>query len=192
MNYKVRIAIAEPSVIIRTGLLTVLKRLTSLSMEVFELTEIDNLEVLLIKHRPDILIINPIYLDSNTLSALKHNNRFASIKYVALQTTMLNIHLLKQYDQIINTTLNAEQIKEIISKLIVTKDNASSFTLSEREKDIVIAIAEGLTNKEIADKLHISTNTVMTHRKNISNKLNIHSPAGLILYAIANKLIEIN
>jgi regulator of cell morphogenesis and NO signaling len=82
-------------------------------------------------------------------------------------------------------------VRDTISKLIITKENADNFALSAREKDIIVAVAEGLTNKEIAVKLHISTNTVMTHRKNISAKLGIHSPAGLILYAIANKLIDV-
>lgn len=64
--------------------------------------------------------------------------------------------------------------------------------LSDREKDIVIGVVKGLTNKEIADKLFISVNTVTTHRRNIARKLDIHSPAGLTIYAMVNKLIEIN
>ena len=191
MNGKVSVAIAEPSVIIRTGLLTLLKRLTSLPIDVFEVLELDNLEMLLVKYRPDVLIINPMFVDNNTLSSFRRSNKLKNIKYVALQTTILDLRLLKQYDQVISTTLNIEQIREIMSKLIMAKDNVDSLALSDREKDIVIAIAEGLTNKEIANKLHISANTVMTHRKNISSKLNIHSPAGLVLYAIANKLIAV-
>ena len=48
-----------------------------------------------------------------------------------------------------------------------------------------------MTNKEIADHLFISINTVLTHRKNISRKLNIHSIAGLTIYAIVNKLVNL-
>lgn len=64
--------------------------------------------------------------------------------------------------------------------------------LSEREKDVLVEIVKGLSNKEIADVLCISTHTVITHRKNISRKLNIHSPAGLTIYAIVNKLVDIS
>ena len=64
--------------------------------------------------------------------------------------------------------------------------------LSEREKDVLIQVVRGLSNKEIADVLCISTHTVITHRKNIAHKLNIHSTAGLTIYAIVNKLIDIN
>ena len=65
-------------------------------------------------------------------------------------------------------------------------------TLSEREKDIVRCIVRGLTNKEVAEELFISTNTVQTHRKNIARKLSIHSVAGLTIYAIANGLVALD
>lgn len=64
--------------------------------------------------------------------------------------------------------------------------------LSDREKDIVIEIVKGKTNKEVAADLFISVNTVLTHRKNISRKLGIHSVAGLTIYAIVNGLIQID
>ncbi|MBO4519268.1 MAG: helix-turn-helix transcriptional regulator [Paludibacteraceae bacterium] len=64
--------------------------------------------------------------------------------------------------------------------------------LSDREKDVLVQVVRGLSNKEIADVLCISTHTVITHRKNIAHKLNIHSSAGLTIYAIVNKLIDIN
>ncbi len=63
--------------------------------------------------------------------------------------------------------------------------------LSERERDVLIQVVNGLSNKEIADVLCISTHTVITHRKNITRKLNIHSTAGLTIYAIVNKLINL-
>lgn len=64
--------------------------------------------------------------------------------------------------------------------------------LSDREKEIIVCIAKGMSNKEIADALFLSVHTVTTHRKNISAKLQIHSTAGLVIYAIANKLVEIS
>ena len=64
--------------------------------------------------------------------------------------------------------------------------------LSEREKDVLVQVVRGLSNKEIADVLCISTHTVISHRKNITRKLNIHSTAGLTIYAIVNKLVDIN
>ena len=64
--------------------------------------------------------------------------------------------------------------------------------LSDREKEIVVCVAKGLSNKEIADTLCLSVNTVTTHRRNIARKLQIHSPAGITIYAIVNKLVTLN
>ena len=64
-------------------------------------------------------------------------------------------------------------------------------TLSQREKEIVSCVAKGLTNKEIAEVLFLSVHTVATHRRNISSKLQVHTPAGLTIYAIINKLVKL-
>ena len=64
--------------------------------------------------------------------------------------------------------------------------------LSDREKDVLVQVVRGLSNKEIADVLCISPHTVISHRKNIARKLNIHSTAGLTIFAIVNKLVDIN
>ena len=64
--------------------------------------------------------------------------------------------------------------------------------LSDREKEILVSVAQGLLNKEIADKHNISINTVITHRKNITRKTGIRTVPGLTVYAILNNLIDIN
>ena len=63
--------------------------------------------------------------------------------------------------------------------------------LSDREQEVLIELARGRSNKEVADVLCISPHTVITHRKNITRKLNIHSVAGLTIYAIVRKLITV-
>lgn len=64
--------------------------------------------------------------------------------------------------------------------------------LSQREQEVITCVAKGMSNKEIADRLCLSVHTVITHRRNIARKLQIHSPAGLTIYAIVNKLVELN
>ena len=66
-----------------------------------------------------------------------------------------------------------------------------SMELSPRELTIVRLISMGLTNRQIAEKLFLSTHTVMTHRKNINSKLGIKSVSGLIIYAIVNNIITL-
>ena len=75
---------------------------------------------------------------------------------------------------------------------MIGRNADSGDTLSDREKDVVIGVVQGMTNKEIADHLFISINTVITHRRNIAKKLQIHSPAGLTIYAIVNNLVDIS
>ena len=64
--------------------------------------------------------------------------------------------------------------------------------LSDREREVIRLVAMGLSNKEIAERMFIAVNTVMTHRRNISRKLDIHAAAGLTIYAIVNGLINVD
>ena len=73
-----------------------------------------------------------------------------------------------------------------------TTVNSNEEQLSDREKEIVMCVAKGLSNKEIADQLCLSVNTVTTHRRNIARKLQIHSAAGITIYAIVNKLVTLS
>ncbi|MBQ5750693.1 MAG: response regulator transcription factor, partial [Bacteroidaceae bacterium] len=66
-----------------------------------------------------------------------------------------------------------------------------STELSDREKEILVAVAKGLTNKSIAEQYHLSIHTVITHRKNLTRKTGIKSVSGLTVYAILNNLIDI-
>ncbi len=63
--------------------------------------------------------------------------------------------------------------------------------LSSREIEVLRLVVEGLINKEIADRLNISLSTVISHRKNIVEKLGIRSVAGLTIYAVMKRFIEI-
>jgi regulator of cell morphogenesis and NO signaling len=85
-----------------------------------------------------------------------------------------------------------EDVSKNISALVFKGGHDNSEVLSDRERDIIIGVVQGLQNKEIANRLCISVNTVITHRRNIARKLQIHSPAGLTIYAIVNGLVDIS
>lgn len=82
-------------------------------------------------------------------------------------------------------------LSTIISKQDSGTDRPHN-TLSQRETDVLRLIAMGYINKEIAEKLSISFNTVLTHRKNITAKLGIRSVSGLGFYAMMNGYITEN
>jgi regulator of cell morphogenesis and NO signaling len=84
-----------------------------------------------------------------------------------------------------------DDVSKNISAMVFKGGQDNGEALSDREKDVIIGVVQGLLNKEIADRLCISVNTVITHRRNIAKKLQIHSPAGLTIYAIVNGLVDI-
>ena len=93
-------------------------------------------------------------------------------------------------------TIKASQevIIEQLEQLFTGENNSISSDnnkeLSTRETDVLQLIVKGSTNKEIADKLNISLNTVLSHRKNITTKLGIKTVSGLTFYAIMNGIIS--
>lgn len=89
--------------------------------------------------------------------------------------------------RILEQKVKEDDVSAKISNMIKNAEVTES--ISEREKEIIMCLVQGMSNKEIANRLFISVNTVMTHRRNISRKLQIHSLAGLTIYAIANNLI---
>ena len=193
MRRRIHIVIAEPSVIIRSGLIAVLKRLTSLSIDIAEISDIHTLVAQLCKFKPDVLIIDPSQLGVFSLQRLRKEVGHPDIKIIALQNTMVDSMTLKHYDEVVSIYDSLDTIKDKLERIIVTEETTNQKQeLSVREKEIVVCIVKGMTNKQIADHLILSTHTIMSHRRNIVNKLQIHSPAGLTIYAIVNKLVEID
>ena len=88
--------------------------------------------------------------------------------------------------------IKQEDVSKNISSMVFKGGQDNSEAISDRERDVIIGVVQGLQNKEIADHLCISVNTVITHRRNIASKLQIHSPAGLTIYAIVNGLVDIS
>jgi DNA-binding NarL/FixJ family response regulator len=118
--------------------------------------------------------------------------------------------LLKDCDkseilEAINATIKGEKFMcgKIVSMLTadpeITQNNSfikslgcDGIPVTQREIDIIRGIAEGLSNKLIADKLKLSTHTVNTHRKNIMSKLGVNNTAGVVMFAVKNQLLETN
>lgn len=102
----------------------------------------------------------------------------------------------------IKSTASGEQFfcGKILSQVMQSPDEAlpasefacAGIKISARESEIIRLVAEGLTNKEIADRLFLSAHTVTTHRKNIMAKLGVNNTAGLVLYAIRNSIVTPN
>ena len=106
------------------------------------------------------------------------------------------LHLTSAVEALANgkpffTSKVSEALLDAFLKSSAKPDEGSVFrTLTEREREIVQMLAEGKSNKEIANKLSISVKTVETHRATVMRKLDINSIVELVHYAIRNQLVE--
>ncbi len=194
MSRPLKLAVAEPSAILRGGVVAVLERMPSPAVEILEVEDLTQLSALLRRHTPDMLIVNPASLGLVTPRRLREQTGCDTLKCVALQVTMCDRTMLTAYDAVISVCDSAESIRTTITGLIDAQENRDERQepLSPREREIVVCIVKGMTNKQIADVLCISAHTVITHRRNIAAKLQIHSAAGLTIYAIVNKLVRLS
>lgn len=192
MSKPVRISIAESSELIRRGIFSILKKEASFHFEISEIWEMEQLKNSLIWQIPDILIINPLFLGLLSLPQIKKEIANPNMRYVALQTSLADTVGTRYYDEVISLYDSSDAIREKLIRLINDPEPVRRHeALSQREKEIIACVIKGMTNKQIADQLCLSTHTVNTHRRNISAKLDIHSVSGLTIYAIVNKLIDI-
>ncbi len=192
---QLKIAIVEPSVIIRSGISVALKRIPGYRIQPIEIISLDTVNHYLNIHKPDILIINPAFWGYVDVLKIKEETSNAKLKCLALVYSAIDTNLLRNYDDTLSIYDSVEQLKDKLDKLfdsLANKDSDEQSALSAREKEIITCVVRGLTNKEIAQVLFLSTHTVISHRRNIARKLEIHSTAGLTVYAIMNKLIEID
>ena len=196
MSTLLTIAIADPSAIIRSGLETVLKRLPGFRIQVIEIATMELLRETLHSHKPDMLIINPSIPGCFTLQQIKEETECTDMKCIALLYAVADHTLLRPYDEQISIYDSPDELRHKLELLHTPPaeeaGNEEQQTLSTREKEIVVCVVKGMTNREIADRLFLSTHTVVTHRRNIARKLQIHSASGLTVYAIVNKLVELN
>lgn len=196
-NAPLKVVVADTSVILRSGLAAVLKRLPNLHVHPIEVSSVESLHNYIHLHTPDVLIVNPSFGGWFDVFSFKTESKQMDVKFVAFMCNVIDGNLLKNYDEVISVYDGAEVIAGKLENLLCTavdeeeeKDSEQEM-LSQREKEIITCVVKGMTNKAIADKLYLSIHTVITHRRNIARKLQIHSPAGLTIYAIVNKLVEL-
>lgn len=191
MSKSMKIAVLEPSDIVREGIRSVLLKINE-NFRLFRVKNTQNLIPFLQKEQPDILIVNPCVPGLERPCVMRQETGLSGLFVVGLLTSIDSFRWQGEYDVTVSILDDFESVREKIGKLIPRKEEPEEErSLSQREKEIVVYIAKGYTNKQIADALCISSHTVITHRRNIAAKLQIHSPAGLTIYAVVNKLVKL-
>ena len=121
------------------------------------------------------------------------------LSHLALVAALLGLNIAPVFVEGVSTAYAADSVSPAISKMLVEdyvrqmqeRQVEDSFELlTTREREVLQLLAEGKSNKEAAAVLNLSLHTVETHRSNILQKLNLHSGAELILYAIRKGVIS--
>lgn len=216
---KIKILIADNSFLIREGFRSVIHGNTDFKL-VAEAEKAEDLSEKLLLYRPNVLVIDytslyfciddisvihKAYPEVNILAVTNPQNRSTISKVIENGVVS---HLLKdcgkdEITEAIYSTAKGEKFYcgKIVDSVLKEKEvsprsseavSCDGIKLSAREIEIIQLVAEGLSNKEIAESLFLSVHTVTTHRKNIMSKLGINNTAGLVMFAIRQNLIEPN
>lgn len=214
---KIKVLIADNSYLIREGFRSIVTANADLKL-VGEADKAENLAEKLLLHSPNVLVIDysSLYFCIDDIQVI--HQQFPEVNILAVTNPQSKIviskaiengvlsHLLKDCgkEEIIEAIYNtAKGQKFFCGKIldVILKDKETTaaekvscegIKLSAREIEIIQNVAEGLSNKEIAEKLFLSVHTVTTHRKNIMSKLGVNNTAGLMMFAIRQELIEPN
>lgn len=208
--HKATFIIIEKSYLIRKGLISIIEKIPNTQV----IQQFDNEDDFktMNNFESDFIIINPNLLNTNTLNIIKkivNAHTESTLPACSADRRARNTQMISLSEKSIVLTKELEWTAQIylddtqnsilkkLNTLIGNREpkNVKSEVpeeISKREIDILKNIALGYSNKEIADKLFISTHTVVTHRKNITRKLGIKTVPGLTIYAILNKIIDIN
>ena len=151
-------------------------------------------EVMLKNMAADVVIVDPaVFSHSSRTMARQQISEFTDAAVVAFPSCFMDDETARQYDAVLSLYDSpADIIHKLRSAVSAPRDNVSSdgSELSSRERDILVCVAKGMINKEIADLYNISIHTVITHRRNITRKTGIKTVAGLTVYALLNNLID--
>jgi DNA-binding NarL/FixJ family response regulator len=181
----------EQSFIIREGIKTLLSQMN----QPFTMEEIDwfveDLPKLLRKTKPNLVFINPDFVAHNALLTRTNDLK---INFIGIIHGEAEPQIISKFDICLDIYSDKQtltkQIIEQIEKTTGSPKEKPNNNLSDRENNILKLVALGLTNNDIGEKLFISSQTVMTHRKNITRKLGIKTVSGLTVYAILHKIIK--
>lgn len=195
-NNRLNIVLAEPSCIVFEGLSKILSQQSGFQINISKADELS--EISQIRHSTDIdfVLIDPVLLQNQTKLFYSIKKEIPEARWIGIIYSLFDQHLLSMFDAVITISDSPSEIIDSFEKLLNSQEGAEkeiqTGTLSDREIEVLKLLVTGNSNKEIADKLFISPHTVITHRKNISQKTGIKSVSGLTIYAVVNSIIELD
>jgi DNA-binding NarL/FixJ family response regulator len=218
----IKVLIADKNFLSRVGLELLVGELKGFELVPSVCGDKEDLVNQLQLSKPNLLIVDFVSLGLNSREVQLLAKKYVRTKFLVITELLskkdlntvleseVTSFLLKECDRIeileaINSTIKGQKFVcgKIISFLTAASEivptnsfikslGCDGVPVTEREIDIIRGIAEGLSNKLIADKLKLSTHTVNTHRKNIMAKLGVNNTAGIVMFAVKNQLLETN
>lgn len=190
---KYKVIIIEPSVVIQQGMKQMLNSLGCFDVG-YCFSDYQSFSENWKKSAPDILVMNPNAAGTHKPFVVQNLfTEYTDTVFIALLYNYMHIGTIESFDGSIEIYDKSPLVLKKIQKAIETNNFQKGFTenaeLSDREKEILISVTKGLTNREIAEKHSISIHTVISHRKNITKKTGIKTVSGLTIYAISHHLI---
>ncbi|MBI3518418.1 MAG: response regulator transcription factor [Bacteroidetes bacterium] len=215
----ISVLIADNNYLSRLGLYTLLSNSANFEVDYTEDESFENLIACIKKNKPKILVLDFQSLNINSKQISIITKTFKRLQVLAITDYMsraemqsaldsgVRSYLLKECDreeiiEALHATYNGERFlcgkvayflantQELeVMRPELEKVSCQGLGITDRELDIIRLISEGLSNKLIADKLELSTHTVNTHRKNIMSKLGLPNTAGIVMFAVKNKLL---
>ena len=187
-----RVIICEASEIISIGLTEIIDNMAQFDV-VSRLDSPEHLSEKITASDANLLIIDPMLLGFHNREFLSQlGKEHPQLIMIALTTSYLDHSMLIPYHGVIEINDTRSKIIGKMNEFAQSEatKNADDVELSKRETDVLVAVAKGMMNKEIADQMNISIHTVISHRKNITRKTGIKSVSGLTVYALLNNLID--
>jgi DNA-binding CsgD family transcriptional regulator len=188
---RINIAVIEPSQIIYEGLSNILMKFKK-NFYLFRFNDLEELKNSVSKESFTVAVINPSVIQNKITDFIKLKSTQPHIFWIALIYSFYDEELLQKFNDILSVIATPEQITHKLEQISNTTEKNQQEDLSDREIEVLVQMVKGLANKEIADKLNISIHTVISHRKNITDKTGIKSLSGLTIYAITKKIIPLD
>lgn len=188
---RINIAVIESSHIIFEGISNVLMKFKK-DFYLYRFNDLEELKQSTSKERFNVALINPSAVQNKLNDFLKLKNVCSNTLWIALVYSFFDDDLLQKFDDALSVNASLEQISNKLGQINNSGDKSQQEDLSDREIEVLIQLVKGLANKEIADKLNISIHTVISHRKNITDKTGIKSLSGLTIYAITKKIVPLD
>lgn len=191
-RHKINIACLETSDILYEGITNILMR-TAYHCLFSRAGDLSELAELLQNNDFRMVIVNPATVQNRFSEFEKLRRKNPSLFWVVISYSFVEPSVMELFPYVISISESrgaiVRKFESIINKCRF--DEPVREELTSRERDVLIHLVNGESNKEISDNLNISIHTVISHRRNIVRKTKIKSPSGLAIYAVTSGIIKI-